>query len=126
MYQSIHVTSGYSHFKINSNGPIGVSKKNQGMIDALLKLGNRFTAPFGGFIEAKNVIGLKWVKLGDIKYLCTDEEAETIEYVIQKDHYVVGTYQDRKLYILLFGGEPKHHQIRGFEQDGKNNVFGLF
>ncbi|PMO99318.1 hypothetical protein BCS89_00710 [Vibrio splendidus] len=46
--------------------------------------------------------------------------------VIQKDHYVVGTYQDRKLYILLFGGEPKHHQIKGLEQDGKNNVFGLF
>nr|WP_102281991.1 hypothetical protein [Vibrio lentus]MCC4838902.1 hypothetical protein [Vibrio lentus] len=60
MYQSIHVTSGYSHFKINSNGPIGVSKKNQRMIDALLKIGNRFTAPFGGFIEAKNVIGLKF------------------------------------------------------------------
>ena len=72
------------------------------------------------------MIGLKWVKLVDIKYLCTDEEAETIEYVIQKDHYVVGTYQDRKLYILLFGGEPKHHQIKGLEQDGKNNVFGLF
>ncbi|CAK1720681.1 hypothetical protein VCRA2119O147_480031 [Vibrio crassostreae] len=126
MYHSIHVTAGYSHFKINSDGPIGVSKKNQGVIDALLKLGNRFTAPFGGFIEAENVVGLKWVKLVDIKYLCTDEEAETIEYVIQKDHYVVGTYQDRKLYILLFGGEPKHHQIKGLEQDGKNNVFGLF
>ncbi|OQQ07141.1 hypothetical protein BK411_13555, partial [Vibrio splendidus] len=53
-------------------------------------------------------------------------EAETIEPVIQKGHYVVGTYQDRKLYVLLFGGEPKHHQIKGLEQDGKNNVFGLF
>jgi hypothetical protein len=37
----------------------GVSKKNQGGIDALLKLDNRFTAPFGGFIEVENVIGLK-------------------------------------------------------------------
>jgi hypothetical protein len=59
------------------------------------------------------------VKLVDIKYLCIDEEAETIEYVIQKDHYVVGTYQDRKLYILLFGVEPKYHQIKGLEQDVK-------
>ncbi|MDP2489654.1 hypothetical protein Q8W38_09930 [Vibrio splendidus] len=62
----------------------------------------------------------------DIKYLSSDDEAETIEFVIQKDHYVVGTYQDRKLYILLFGGEPKHPQIKGFEEDGKNNVYGLF
>ncbi|TWD40966.1 hypothetical protein FB440_104129 [Vibrio crassostreae] len=29
------------------------------MIDAVLKLGNRFAAPFGGFIEAEDVIGLK-------------------------------------------------------------------
>ncbi|MGO2308898.1 hypothetical protein [Vibrio casei] len=52
-------------------------------------------------------------------------EAEVIEYMIQKDHYVVGTHQDRKLDILLFGGEPKHHQIKGLEQDGKNNVINL-
>ena len=70
MYQSIHVTSGYSHFKINSDGPIGISKKNQGMIDALLKLGNRFTAPFGGFIEAENVIGLKMGEAGLILNIC--------------------------------------------------------
>ncbi|MEG3694909.1 hypothetical protein V5098_17430 [Vibrio coralliirubri] len=120
------VATGYSHFKINSDGAIGESKKNQGVIDALLKLGSRFTAPFGGFIAAENIVGLKWMKLVDIKYLCTDDEAEIIEYVIQRDHYVVGTYQDRKLYILLFGGEPKHHQIKGLERDWKNNVFGLF
>lgn len=126
MYRSIHVIAGYSHFKINGNGPIGENKKNQGVIDALLKLGNRFTAPFGGFIEAENVVGLKWIKLVDIKYLCTDDEAETIEYVIQKDHYVVGTYQDRKLYILLFSGQPKHHQIKGLEQDGKTMCSGCF
>lgn len=72
------------------------------------------------------MIGLKWVKLVDIKYLCTDEEAETIEYVIQKDHYVVGAYRENKLYIFLFGGMPKHHQIKGLEQEGKNNVYGIF
>ncbi len=38
----------------------------------------------------------------------------------------MGTYHGRNLYILLFGGEPKHHQIKGLEQDGKNNEFGLF
>ncbi|CDU15632.1 hypothetical protein VCR17J2_90138 [Vibrio coralliirubri] len=37
----------------------------------------------------------------------------------------MGAYQNRKLYVLLFGGEPKHHQIKGLEQDGKNNVFGF-
>ncbi|PMK99872.1 hypothetical protein BCT90_02900 [Vibrio lentus] len=126
MFQSIHVSLGYSAIKMNSAGPLDLSKKNKGEVSALLKMGNVFRAPFGGFIEAENVVGLKWVKLVDIKYLCTDEEAETIEYVIQKDHYVVGTYQDRKLYILLFDGQPKHHQIKGFEQDRKKNVFGLF
>ncbi len=126
MFQSIHVSVGYSVIKMNSAGPLDLSKKNKGEVSALLKMGNVFRAPFGGFIEAENIVGLRKVKLIDIKYLCTDADAEVIEYVIQKDHYVVGTYQDRKLYILLFGGEPKHHQIKGLEQDGKNNVFGLF
>ncbi|WP_394246040.1 hypothetical protein [Vibrio profundi] len=122
MFQSIQVSAGYSIIKMNADGPIGMHKKNDGTISALLKLGKLFTAPFGGFIEAENVIGLKWVKLVDIKYLCTDEEAEVVEYVIQKDHYVVGTYRERKLYILLFGGMPKHHKIEGGKHDGKNNV----
>ncbi|MCK6263863.1 hypothetical protein KP803_11345 [Vibrio sp. ZSDE26] len=126
MYQSIQVSVGFSLFKVNEQGPIGVNKNNDGKVTALLKHGNQFSAPFGGFIEAKNVIGLKRVKLIDIKYLCTDAEAEVVEYVIQKDHYVVGTYRDSRLYILLFGGDPKHHQIRGKDQDGKNNVVGLF
>ena len=56
------------------------------------------------------------MKLLDIKYLCVDEDAETIEYVLQSDHYVVGTYKDGRLFILLFDGKPKHHQIKGFEQ----------
>jgi len=126
MFQSIHVSVGYSAIKMNSDGPLDLSKKNKGEVSALLKMGNVFRAPFGGFIEAENVVGLRKVKLIDIKYLCTDSDAEVIEYVIQKDHYIVGTYHDRKLYILLFGGEPKHHQIKGLEQDATNNVFGLF
>ncbi|EGU38028.1 hypothetical protein [Vibrio splendidus] len=126
MFQSIHVSAGYSAIKMNSAGPLDLSKKNKGEVSALLKMGNVFRAPFGGFIEAENVVGLRKVKLIDIKYLCTDLDAEVIEYVIQKDHYVVGTYQDRKLYILLFDGQPKHHQVEGSEQDRKNNVFGLF
>ncbi|MFA0604938.1 hypothetical protein [Vibrio amylolyticus] len=126
MYQSIQVSAGYSIFKMNSDGPIGISTKNKGRVTALLKQGDQFAAPFGGFIEAENVIGLKKVKLIDIKYLCTDAEADVVEYVIQKNHYVVGTYRDNRLYILLFGGNPKHHQLKGKENDGKNNVFGLF
>ncbi|MFS1466438.1 MULTISPECIES: hypothetical protein [Vibrio] len=126
MFQSIQVSSGYSIFRMNGDGPLGMNPKNDGSVDALLKRGSRFTAPFGGFIEAKNIIGLKKVKLVDIKYLCTDEEADVIEYVIQKDHYVVGTCRENKLYILLFEGKPKHHQMKGLDLDGKNNVFGLF
>lgn len=91
-----------------------------------MKMGGRFRAPFGGFIEAGNIVGLKKVKLLDIKYLCVDEDAEAIEYVLQNDHYLIGTYKDSRLSILLFEGKPKHHQIKGFGQDGKNNVFGLF
>ncbi|MBJ2147933.1 hypothetical protein JC606_16350 [Vibrio sp. IB15] len=123
MFQSIHVSVGYSAIKMNSAGPLDLSKKNTGEVSALLKMGNVFRAPFGGFIEAENVVGLRKVKLIDIKYLCTDADAETIEYVIQRDHYVVGTYQDRKLYILLFDGQPKHHQIKTIEKSVKNNVF---
>ncbi|MFS1900029.1 hypothetical protein BCU43_000730 [Vibrio lentus] len=125
MFQSIHVSAGYSTIKMNSAGPLDLSKKNKGEISALLKMGNVFRAPFGGFIETENVVGLRKVKLIDIKYLCTDVDAETIEYVIQKDHYVVGTYQDRKLYILLFNGQPKHHQLKGIDNHGKNNVISL-
>lgn len=111
---------------MNSDGPIGVNKKNDGTISALLKMGGHFSAPFGGFIEAGNIVGLKKVKLIDIKYLCVDDDAETIEYVLQNDHYLVGTYKDGRLFILLFEGKPKHHQIKGLEQDGKNNVYGVF
>ena len=60
-----------------------------------------------------------------MNYLCTDLGAEVIEYVIKKDHYVVGTFQDHKLYILLFDGQPKHHQIKTIEENVKNNVFSL-
>lgn len=74
MFQSIQVSSGYSMFRMNSDVPL----------DALLKLGNRFTAPFGGFIEAENIIGLKNVELVDIKYFFIDKKAEVLEYVIQK------------------------------------------
>ena len=48
MFKSIQVTNGYSIFKMNSDGPIGVNKKNDGAISALLKMGGRFNAPFGG------------------------------------------------------------------------------
>ena len=74
-------------FRMNSDEAPGMDPRNDGSVDVLLKRGNRFTAPFGDFIEAKNIIGLK----NDINYLCTDEEADVIEYVIQKDHYLVGT-----------------------------------
>ncbi|MEZ8188716.1 hypothetical protein [Vibrio sp. 1F279] len=64
MFQSIQVSSGYSIFRMNGDGPLGMNPKNDGSVDALLKRGNRFTAPFGGFIKAKNIIGLK---LGEVE-----------------------------------------------------------
>ncbi len=79
MFQSIDVSVGYSAIKLNSAGPLDLSKKNKGEVSALLKMGNVSRAPFGGFIEAENVVGLRKVKLIDIKYLCTDAYAEVIE-----------------------------------------------
>jgi hypothetical protein len=126
MFQSIHVRVGYSIFKMSACGPIGANTKNLGQIDALLKHGNRFSAPFGGFINAENVIGLKRVKLLDVQYICSDIDAEQVEYSIPKHHYVVGTYIDKQFCILLFDGSVRHYLMKDADQDDKNNVYGLF
>ncbi|WP_295891476.1 hypothetical protein [uncultured Vibrio sp.] len=126
MYQSIQIGVGYSIFRLNDEGPISINKRNDGTISALLKRGDRFSAPFGGFVETKNVVGLKKVKVVDVKYLCSDREGLDIEYAIPRDHYVVGGYIERQLCILLFDGEVKHHLLKDADQEDKNNVFGLF
>lgn len=126
MFQSIHVRVGYSIFKMSALGPIGSNIKNKGQIDALLKHGNRFSAPFGGFIDAQNVIGLRRVKLLDVQYLCSDSNGDEIEYSIPKNHYVVGAYIEKQLCILLFLGRVRHYLMKDADQDEKNNVYGLF
>ncbi|OAJ95213.1 hypothetical protein [Vibrio bivalvicida] len=126
MYKSIHVSAGNSIFKINADGPASFNKRNSGKVTALLRRGNQFSAPFGGFIEAGNIIGLQRVKLINVKHLCTDADAEVVEYVIHKNHYVVGTYRNQRLYILLFEGQPKHYKVKDIVEDGKNNVIDLF
>ncbi|PMJ98918.1 hypothetical protein [Vibrio sp. 10N.261.55.A7] len=126
MYQSIQIAVGYSIFRLNDEGPIGVSKRNDGMISALLKRGDRFSAPFGGFVETKNVLGLKKVKLLDVKFLCSDREGVDVEYAIPREHYLVGGYIESRLCILLFDGKVKHYLRKDADQKDTNNVFGLF
>lgn len=125
MYKSIHVVRSYRVEKINEYGPIGLNRYSGGTLEALLKNGRTFTAPFGGFIEGGNLVGLKRVKLLHIRYLCDDEEALKPSYQIPKDHYLVGVYLEHKLYVLLFDGQPKHFFDNNADLDGKNNVVRL-
>ncbi|WP_256200731.1 hypothetical protein [Vibrio mediterranei] len=91
----------------------------------MLKNGKTFAVPFGGFIEGSNLVGLKRVKLLHIRYLCDDEQALVPSYQIPKNHYMVGVFLERKLYVLLLDGQPKHFLDNNADFDGKNNVVRL-
>ncbi|WP_408742027.1 hypothetical protein [Vibrio mediterranei] len=91
----------------------------------MLKNGKTFAVPFGGFIEGSNLVGLKRVKLLHIRYLCDDEQALIPSYQIPKNHYLVGVFLERKLYVLLLDGQPKHFPDNNADFDGKNNVVRL-
>ncbi|MCY9873207.1 hypothetical protein [Vibrio barjaei] len=125
MYKSIQVVRSYRVDRINEHGPIGLNRYNDGTLEALLNSGKTFTAPFGGFIEGSNLVGLKRVKLIHIRYLCDAEQALTPSYQIPKDNYLVGVYLERKLYVLLIDGQPKHFLDNNADFDGKNNVVKL-
>ncbi|MGF1747708.1 hypothetical protein [Vibrio cionasavignyae] len=126
MFRSIQVRSNYRIDRINEHGAVDSSKREDGNINALLKSGNTHSAPFGGFIEAGNLIGLPKVKLANIAALCEDLEADKPTYNIPKDHFVVGTYLEQRLFILLKNGEPQHFIDHNVELEGKNTVVSLF
>ncbi|MDA0107842.1 hypothetical protein OH456_06790 [Vibrio sp. La 4.2.2] len=126
MYRSIQVTDAYRLDRMNEHGPIGSNKRNEGTLSALLKNGDTFKAPFGGFIEGENLIGLRRVKLLHVRFLCEDEDAMTPSYQIPKDHYLVGIYLEKKLYVLLVGGQPQHHFYKNAEIETNNKVCRLF
>ncbi len=104
MYKSIRVIKSHRVDKINARGSIGFTKHNDGMVEALPKNGNTFRAPFGGFIEGNTVVGLKRVKLINVRYLCMDDRALKPVYQIPKDHHLVGVYVEGKFYVLLIDG----------------------
>jgi hypothetical protein len=125
MYKSIQVINSCRLDKINEHGAVGFNQYNDGGVEALLKNGATFRAPFGGFIEGSNLFGLKRVKLLSIRYFCEDAEALKPNYQIPKDHYVVGVYLESSLYVLLVDGQPKHFLETTADSDGKNNVVRL-
>lgn len=125
MCKSIQVINSCRVDKINEYGVVGFNRYNDGVVEALLKNGDTYRAPFGGFIEGSNLVGLKRVKLLYIRYLCEDADALKPNYQIPKDHYVVGVYLESKLYVLLVDGQPKHFLDTAADSDGKNSVVRL-
>ncbi|MBL4276336.1 hypothetical protein H8F10_00235 [Vibrio fluvialis] len=125
MYQTIQARSKFKIDKIGPDGPIGIGSSCDGKVDIALKGGNFFKAPFGGFLDAENVIGLRRVKVMYIRALCVDLLAEDVRYIIPNDHYVVGTYLEGKAYLLLYDGEVKHFLPKSAERDSGNNVVSL-
>ncbi|WP_258182473.1 hypothetical protein [Vibrio mediterranei] len=126
MFYSIQVNDAYRIDRINVHGPIGNNKRNDGTVAALLRNGDTFKAPFGGFIEGNTMVGLRKVKLLHVRFLCEDENAMKPIYQIPKDHYLVGVYLERKLFVLLMNGEPQHHFYKDSDVESKNNVCRLF
>lgn len=125
MYQTIQARSNYKIDKIGPDGPIGIGSNCDGKVDIALKGGNFFKAPFGGFLDAANLIGLRKVKVMYIRALCADLLAEDVRYIIPNDHFVVGTYLEGKAYLLLYDGEVKHFLPKSAERDSGNNVVSL-
>lgn len=101
MYQTIQARSNYKIDKIGPDGPIGFGSSSDGKMDIALKVGNFFKAPFSGFLDAANVIGLRRVKVIYIRALCSDLLAKDVRYIIPNDQYVVGTYLEGKANVLL-------------------------
>lgn len=125
MYQTIQVRSNYKIDKIGPDGPIGIGYSCDGKVDIALEGGNFFKAPFGGFLDAANLIGLRRVKVMYIRALCADLLAEDVGYIIPNDHYVVGTYLEGKAYLLLYDGKVKHFLPKSAERGCGNNVVSL-
>ncbi|MGR5347248.1 hypothetical protein [Vibrio mediterranei] len=121
-FGSIKVAKGHTYWKMNSAGPIGFNPRNTAEVCALLANGSKHFAHFGGFIDATNVIGLRRVKLLDIRYICSDEEAKLPVIQIPFDHYTVGTYLNGRFYILVYEQSVKHHLRKDLPLRHEDNV----
>ncbi|ELE2163677.1 hypothetical protein RC856_000341 [Vibrio fluvialis] len=91
-----------------------------------MKSGHYKDFPFGGFIDGANVVGLPRLKIIYVVALCSDNQAEVIVQTIPRDHYVVGTYLEGKVYVMTYHDSVKHFLRKDADQDGKNNVCSLF
>lgn len=125
MYKTIQARTNYRVDRIGPNGPLDLATKCDGTVQLLLKNGNYHKAPFGGFLDADNIILLRRVKVMFLTALCIYDKALDIKKRIPSHNYVVGTLIEGKVYLLLYDGEVKHHRIKSADDDRKNNVVSL-
>ncbi|NAX20989.1 hypothetical protein [Vibrio sp. V39_P1S14PM300] len=126
MYRTIQVNASYKIERLGPNGLIGpIGKLSCGQLRVLIRGGDAKNFPFGGFLDADNVIGLQRVKVIDVKALCIDDEAQDAKYAIPSHHYVVGAYMEQKVYLLLYEGEIRHYPLKHLDTDRTNNVVTL-
>ncbi|USD68277.1 hypothetical protein J4N39_18260 [Vibrio sp. SCSIO 43136] len=110
---------------MGANGGLNNHKRNSGKVTVPLKAGQFTYLPFGGFLSAENVVGLRRLKVFDVRGLCIDDMGIDVRYQVPRDHYVVGTFLEGKVYLLLFDGEIRHYLIKYADSDGRNNVVSL-
>ena len=125
-FKSIRYRHNYSNITINPNGEVGGQSLTGNTIPARLKGGNEFRAEFGGFIEADNVVGLKRVKLLGITGLFESSEGIGPCYEVPFERYVIGAYLYKKLYVLIYQGEPKSFPLHKSDEPRKGgNIYPL-
>lgn len=126
MFKTIHVSRSHRIDKVGPNGAIGYHLNRDGSVKVMMKSGHYKDFPFGGFIDGANVVGLPRLKIIYVVALCSDDQAEVIVQTIPRDHYVVGTYLEGKVYVMTYHDSVKHFLRKDADQDGKNNVCSLF
>ncbi|MEZ9131872.1 hypothetical protein AB4143_05165 [Vibrio breoganii] len=125
MFLSIHAQTQYRIDRINSEGAIGLGAKGESEIAVRMRNGTSRSIKFGGFLEVSNVAGIRYIKLLSIRFLCSDWEAEVIEYKIPSTHYVVGAYIDGRVFVLLWDGKPRHYKDNSLDDRYENNVISI-
>ncbi|MBY7931791.1 hypothetical protein KW447_12400 [Vibrio fluvialis] len=126
MFKTIHVSRSHRIDRVGPEGPIGTNPRNAGLVSVLMQNGRFKEFPFGGFIDGDNVIGLPKLKIVDIVAICSDDEAQAAIMHIPRDHYVVGTYLERKVYVMTHQGAVRHYLRKDADQGVNNNVCSLF
>lgn len=124
MYKTIQRLIGHRIIRIGENGPCGYNN-TESNVSVMLANGNWKDLPFGGFLEAGNIVGIQRIKVMDISALCSDEDGYDVVYTVPKHHYVVGTYLNGKCFLLLYDGKIKHVLDKRAAKNEKNNVVWL-